>query len=221
MTLITEQELYANLMQEAKGRFQIIDSILTGKLALYDRFSEEICYLQLRMLCELIAIGCLIAHGSMGIADIERLTKRYEADEIIKGLEDLNAEFYPHPVTFHTTAPSAELPKGHLHLERKTEGFLTKAELIKLYGRSGNYLHRGKLKKLRATETHRKMDRADVLKWTNKIVTLLDTHHIASFDNHQHWIVSMNDKSAGGLPTVALARSPEVQAEIRKLDPQG
>jgi hypothetical protein len=58
-------ELYCGLMEEIKIRQQVISTILERKLSLPVRVAHELCYLQLRMICELIAIGCLVAHGDI------------------------------------------------------------------------------------------------------------------------------------------------------------
>jgi hypothetical protein len=62
--------LYAAIMEEAKLRLNSIDMALGGATILPHQLVREFCFLQLRMLCELIALGCLTAHG-----DIEATTK--------------------------------------------------------------------------------------------------------------------------------------------------
>ncbi len=202
------RQLYANLMDEAKGRFNAIEAALNGRLGLPDLFAEEFCYLQLRLLCEIIALGCVIAHDSMGPIEIKRLAKRYDADDIIKELERYHSDFYPHPIILTVTKPCPEKPNGEAHIERKAAGFLTKAELLKLYGRTGNYLHRGKIKDLQSRPPYKAIDKAMIVSWTNKIVALLDVHHIAASDNRQHWIVILSNADDNGRVQVGLALSP-------------
>jgi len=50
-------ELYANLMEEAKGRIACIDAALHGQLGQPAAIVREIGFLQLRMLCEVIALS--------------------------------------------------------------------------------------------------------------------------------------------------------------------
>lgn len=58
--------LYADLMNEVKVRIAAIDAGTGGLLgALPAPIVQEHCYLQLRMCCELIALGCLVAHGDI------------------------------------------------------------------------------------------------------------------------------------------------------------
>ena len=72
-------DLYADLMEEVKIRLSCIEIAVSGKLFLPSKIVEEICYLQLRMLCELIALGCLTAHGD--IAKSKSLQKAWAADK--------------------------------------------------------------------------------------------------------------------------------------------
>lgn len=55
--------LYVNMLTEAAARTNFIVEVLNKKIEMPRRPAYETCYLQLRMICELIAIGCLAAHG--------------------------------------------------------------------------------------------------------------------------------------------------------------
>jgi hypothetical protein len=85
--------LYADLLEEAKIRIFSIDAAINGRTALPAPLVREYSYLQLRMLCELIALGCLTAHGEIKATQAAKLQKEYAADEIIKRLEDLHPNF--------------------------------------------------------------------------------------------------------------------------------
>jgi hypothetical protein len=58
-------KLYVSLMEEAKVRFYVIDMAISGRTGLPERGVREFCYLQLRMLCEVIALACLTANGNI------------------------------------------------------------------------------------------------------------------------------------------------------------
>ncbi len=94
------------------------------------------------MVCELIALACLVAHGDLTKSN--RLTKTYQADRIVSELEKLHADFFPKPYTMTATIS----PAG-LHLDAVKSGFITKAEFLKLHHEwCGAILHRGSLKNL-------------------------------------------------------------------------
>ena len=89
--------LYANLMDEAKARIDCIDRALRGQTGFPNPIVREFCYLQLRMLSELIALSCLVAHGDIAAKYSKRLGKAWSADDIIDQLTKLHPEFYPVP----------------------------------------------------------------------------------------------------------------------------
>jgi hypothetical protein len=200
-------DLYAALLEEAKIRIASIDATISGRAGLPAPLVREYSYLQLRMLCELIALGCLTAHGEIKATQAAKLQKEYSADRIIKRLEELHPNFYPHAI--HLTITPLP-PPGHVHFDRLKSGFLTKAELITLYGKCGDHLHRGSLKRLLASARQTQPPNfADIAAWTNKIITLLNQHHIASFDNLSHFICMLNGgASVKNQASVAIALSP-------------
>jgi hypothetical protein len=71
------------------------------------------------MLCELIALGCLIAHEDIAATHTVTLQKAWSADKIIRRLENLHSNFYPHPIRLSVVS-------GGSHMDRLESGFLTK-----------------------------------------------------------------------------------------------
>jgi hypothetical protein len=74
-------DTYSWLMDEAKQRLSAVDTALAGQTGLPNGAIIEFCFLQLRMLCELIALGCLTAHGDLQAG---KLKKSHKADQIIR-----------------------------------------------------------------------------------------------------------------------------------------
>ena len=203
--------VYANLMEEARYRIEAMDAALNGRLALPDMIIEEFVYLQLRLLCEIVALGCLVAHGDFTQDQLTHLRNEYDADTIIKNLASLNATFYPIPMRMTIRPPGPGDP-GEVHLDERPEGsFLTKDELLRLYGRTGNYLHRGKLKKLKSRPPYTAVDKARVTTWAQKMLGLLDQHRIRSPDNLRHWLCGL--KGPDGKVMMALAEAPPPPAD--------
>ena len=56
-------ELYRSIMEEARTRVDAINVVLRGATGLAERAAAEFCFLQIRMLCELTALGCLVANA--------------------------------------------------------------------------------------------------------------------------------------------------------------
>lgn len=60
---LAHRTLYANIMQEIKIRIAAVDAETMNQLPVVPPLVKEFCYLQFRMICEPIAVGCLVAHG--------------------------------------------------------------------------------------------------------------------------------------------------------------
>lgn len=175
-------ETYANIMQEVKTRIAAIDPVILGNTKLPDLLATEFAYLQIRFICELVALGCLVAHGDIEEAQGPKLQKAYNADMILKMLGDLHADFYPIPITLK---PGTTIEQQD-YTDVK-DGYLTKAELQVLYGECGNKLHRGSLKNLLSAKPpslQRDLQGLTAIQvWRRKIIALLNVHHIRLHDS--------------------------------------
>jgi hypothetical protein len=168
---------YSALMEEAKYRLLTIDTALEWSTGLPDGAVREYCFLQLRMLCELIALGCLTAHGDLQSG---KLKGRYEANKIIRGLQRLHPKFYPVAATLTETGTRTAI-------ELLEDGFFTKEELMKLYWKCGKVLHRGSFKAL-PSRRYSDTDIEEIETSKKKIEVLLSCHTIIMADNRT-WVV--------------------------------
>jgi hypothetical protein len=192
--------LYVALMQEIKIRLHYIDHSINGGLPLYPGpIIHEFGFLQLRFICELIALGCLAAHGDLQGAQAPKLLKEFAADKIVDALDQLHPNFFPRPVTI------SRVGEG-MHADPRIADALTKEQIPILYGRCGNNLHRGNVKKLLSAKTPLQTNFPEIGNWCNKIIALLDNHHIASVDNRFHFFCIMGQH--GQPVSVAIAESP-------------
>jgi len=148
---------YVGLMQEAKDRLLAMDTALGGRTGLPPGAIKEYCFLQLRMLCELIALGCLTAHGDLATG---KLKGDYKADKIIQGLQRLRPKFYP--------IAAIRTERGPKLWE---DGFLTKDELLKLYWKCGDVLHRGSFK-AHSLKRYSDANTEEIRAWKSKIEAL-------------------------------------------------
>ena len=182
-------DLYASLMEEAKARLDSITYTLNGDTGLPEIFADEFCTLQLRMLCEVIALGCLVAHGDIQETHTRRLSQVYAADKICERLEALHPDFYPRPV--RQVEPD---PPRNFGIEDITTGYLTKPELIELVTKKcGPGLHRGTTKDLGL----KSLDPEEIYAYTIKIRTLLDIHWFTLTTGEPHYLCSMNGGIGG------------------------
>jgi hypothetical protein len=173
--------LYANLMDEVKVRIEMISTVATGRGNFPSVITREFCYLQLRMLCELIALSCLVAHGDIAGVQSHKIGKAYSADEILKRVEKLRSHFYPSPITQGHDATT-----GGRTVTVVSPSPLPKEELLSLYAKTHRYLHRGSLKKMLSMDVpiDLNVNIPEIIKWAQKINDLLSLHVIAVSADH-------------------------------------
>lgn len=174
-------QLYANLMDEVKVRIDCISTICNGRGNFPSVIVREFSYLQLRMLCELIALSCLVAHGDISSLQAHQVGKSYSADEIIDRLTKLRPHFYPIPGKQIWSGPGQ--PVGFDVIDPSP---LPKEELLSLYGKTHRYLHRGSLKKMLSMDVpiDMRVDIPEIIKYAQKINDLLSHHVIAVSERH-------------------------------------
>jgi hypothetical protein len=199
--LSSEQQLYADLMDEVRIRIHALRDIIAAKESWIPRLLQEFAYLQLRMLCETVALCCLIAQGEIK----DRKTFRsWRPAEIIDKLSELNPDFYPRGIRIRVA------PNG-VNLDDYPVAQMTKEELIDLWDRSGNFLHRGSARNLIGEQGKLLNVNLDVIMtYGQKLLNLLDQHVISSADKKFHLIVSLG--GGGGAPVgraaIWVAESP-------------
>lgn len=184
---------YRLLMEEVKVRVLAIEHTANGFTQLNDQLAMEVCFLQLRMLCEVLALACLTAHGDL--AKTQTVRDEYAPGKILSLLEGLHEYFYPCPIV-HQTATS-------MHMVDATGPFLTKREVIELHGRCGDMLHKGSIQRLRAKESNAKPNFDDVVSAAQKFFDLLGNHNIVLFDDRV--ILCSLNAGPSGKVSVALA----------------
>lgn len=179
-----QRQLYANLMHEAKVRLQAIDLALQGHLRVTNPFVREFCWLQLRMLCELVALSCLVAHGDVTFFQPNRMGRAHSAGEILNQMSRLRPHFYPAAIR----ATHEELEDGKMahHLEAITPSPLSKEDLLDLYGLTHRHLHRGSLKGLLDRDVNAPwdttIDAPEIIRWGERVNRLL-SHHFIWFED--------------------------------------
>lgn len=131
---------YAGILGEINLRVGAINHCTVGHSGLSPPFVKDFCYIQIRMICELVALGCLLAHGDIKQTSANNIQRTWSAAKIMSTLEYLHPHFYPRPVMQTKTTDG-------FHLQRKSSP-LPKSEFLKLYHKCGELLHRGSLQKL-------------------------------------------------------------------------
>jgi hypothetical protein len=192
------RDLYCNLMVEVRWRTDLVSGVLQGTFGLPRLAAYELCYLQFRLICELVALGALAAHGDIPAAKSGRLIKAYQADAILNGLEKLHPDFYPQP-SRQIVGPDGKVKE----VVPIKSGFMTKPELVALYHQCGDLLHRGTL---RAIKPRTAGDFTKIQEIVTKIITLLNHHQINLIDPKYALFVLMKGKDDGKVHAALMAK---------------
>jgi hypothetical protein len=176
--------LYANLMEEVKVRIDCVDRAVRGQTGFPGPIVREFCYTQLRLLCELIALGCLVAHGDIPATYTKRLGREWSAGAIMEALTKLRPHFYP--IAARQLGPGVSIVEGmQAHgIEGINPMPFPKEALLELYGKSHPYLHRGNVRKLlnSATPIEAYTNFPEIISWAQKIAVQLSFHLIPISD---------------------------------------
>lgn len=160
-------------MVEVKERVRVIRTLV--ELPFEPLFIHELCYLEFRYICELIAIACLAAQGDY---ETQRaFTESYKPPEIFKALREIYPDFFPEPVERIITGEPGK-PRHH-HVERyHIHDAYTEADVSSLWKIAGGHLHRASLKKYLRTTFSKGPSLDNISKHTNGLVRLLGGHMI-------------------------------------------
>lgn len=194
-------ELYASLMEEVKTRLNAIKPIL---LALgkdggnpTDFLQAEFCMLQIRMVCELIAIAAAIAHSPFVLT--KDILKSWNATRAFGYLTEVNEHCFPKTAV-------AERIDGRVHLHI-LENSVSRADLSAIYERCGEMLHRGMVKHV-LNGRERIYDMRQIHEWGQNLATLLSCHVILLLEVEQVLFVDLTGGPEGRVQVALGAGGP-------------
>lgn len=180
---------YCDLMEEVKLRIAVIDYFIYGQgHALYQPPTLESACLQLRKVLELIAFGSLVANADAYTLIYAKVSKKWQAADLLQELDKVNPDFYPVPVIeVPSNAP------GVIHQLQTREGdYLTKAEFPEVYGRCGVMAHA-------ANPYGKGIDYAYYQKilpsWRTRIINLLNNHEMHLLNRPGMYVIHMKEEA--------------------------
>lgn len=145
---------------------------------LIKRELTEFLYLQIRLICELIALACLVAHGEEVDNIARKLKGEFHAGKIIKRLGQISSNFFPVP--FKESVFNQQI--SGLHTFKGS--FLTKADLMDVYNKKcADIVHIGSLKNFSKEIDLMKHNFEDAIEHFKKIHNLLKNHIIEIKDS--------------------------------------
>jgi hypothetical protein len=185
----TVRTSYCNLMFEVRHRIDFTLRLCDDKYKLPEQPACKLGYLQLRLICETIALACLAVHGDAPGTRSAKIRSAHEADYILNALERLHSDFYPQP-----GVPINNPHIGGRSFIPSTVAYMTKSELLKLYRDCGERLHRGNYEEARK---YRDIDIKPIRGATLKIIELLKFHKISFLGSEDEMWVIMTDPATG------------------------
>lgn len=214
--LARASHVYRAFMEEIKTRLIFIQNVVDGLRADSNRehgfLDAEAAILQLRNVCELMALSGLAAHQPFGLT--EELMDSWNARLAFRELSTLNPHCFPRPIK------SVELKTtGIKHLDNSPEGFLSLRGLMKCYLRCGKLLHRGVIR--HAFDGTQKLYDIDWIDdWAVRIGELLVEHTVMVLDHGVVLIVHLyGGPDAQVSVQIALGQGPAVLVEPNKGSP--
>lgn len=190
---------YFHLFWEAVNRANFAGELLKKETDVPRPLINEIVFLQFRKICELIALGSLFLHGD--IKQTQGISGDWNADLIVRKLSRLHPSFFPKSATLSFLQGSNG--KTDIAIELDTaENALTQPELLTLYRKCGEVLHRGKLVGLDLRGGFKEPDLAPSLLWLKKIAALLNGHVVSRANGAGYYFFDAND--AEGKPACAI-----------------
>lgn len=191
-------ELYSSFMEEIKTRFGAIHETVSALRA--DNTSPnafmyaEFCFLQMRFVCELIALAAIAAHKPLGLN--KGLLKSWHADRTFAALSKINPQCFPRGIIIGRK-------NGAIHVElRKRE--LDRADLQRIYNKCGEILHRGMIKHVLNGEI-KVYDIEKLDAWARSIGQLMSQHSIMILEEGIVLLVTMQHGPTGAVQ-VAFAK---------------
>ncbi|MFZ0864317.1 MAG: hypothetical protein WCA27_26365 [Candidatus Sulfotelmatobacter sp.] len=175
---------YCDLMEEVKLRMSVIKFFLSGKgHALYQPPTLESVTLQLRKVLELIAFSSLIANKEAYSAVYSKVSKAWNAGDLLAELEQVNPNFYPVPVIQKQNKET-----GAWEHAARVSDYLTKTDFKEVYGRCGVMAHA-------ANPFGKGIDyayyQAKLPLWRAQIINLLNMHEIVLAGSTAVYVVFM------------------------------
>jgi hypothetical protein len=187
---------YLPLMHELAIRIDLVACACGGGLNLTPPYAREYVYLQFRLMCELIALGCLQLHGDLPETRTESAKKEWHAKKIMRLLH----QSYPH--SFPQSITREKTPHGWKINANSKPNALTLDEFKSLYSECGEVLHRGTIRSLEAEAPLTDSDYRRVFEWQSKIVHLMNEHMVGRANGAGFYIVSL--RTTSGFPECSI-----------------
>lgn len=159
-------KVYLHCMAEIKERLRVIEKVSNEDIQIL--FAKEICYLELRFICELIAIACLTAQGDFKTQ--RAFTEEYSPPKIFSALKDIYPQFFPKDAEVISQPGRHHVESGH-----KLDAY-GESDIVSLWNEAGSHLHRASVNHYLKKTFTGTPDLSGVAAHVSGIVRLLESH---------------------------------------------
>jgi hypothetical protein len=174
--------VYLRIMEEIKSRLHLIDVVKKSDLPF--PHAREICTLQLRHICELIAIGCLAAQGRLTGSSL--IINEDNPKKILRELDKTWQHAFPQCATLIREDGGTKINAN------SKPNALTRRETENMWANSGTFLHRLTIKKFFTPEEDKRDPWGYISTQVSKILDLLTDHVIAIPNPERMLLVSLS-----------------------------
>lgn len=184
------QKLYLKNMSLIKLRMRALSDVMRlERTTTYEITNIEFCVLQIRKILELIVLSSLVSDEDLYREKMGKLEGMWNARYIIRDIERIHPDFYPHPIQIKSHQGDGE-PDEFVDM---AEPYLTKDKLVEIYQKCGKYLHQASpfVDEGLICRTYLSV-KDDLIEWRALIIRLLSTHVIHLYDEEYMWYVVMN-----------------------------
>jgi len=193
-----DTQLYINVMEEARDRLNFVKSLPARNASTgLQMIDQELVFLQLRKILELLAFASLTANREKYAAAHKKFATFWRAKDMLQDLEKINPDFYPLPIK-----PPELQPNGMKRCAAVDE-FLTKDDFVSLYDVTGYFLH--VRNPFSAQDPDIRM-RYNVRQWLERIQSLLALHVMRLVDG-KLWVVEVPEQG----PVTMYQAEPHVK----------
>lgn len=180
-------EVYLLIMEEIKTRLNILSWARHSNLPFGQ--AREVCILQLRHICELIAIGCLAALGRL--TGSNSMLNEDNPVKIMRELDRTWPHAFPQPATVSSRAGKVEIDAN------MKPNALTRKEAEQMWAKTGHYLHRLTIKKFFVPDPGNQPDRWQYIDTQVAKIQDLLFEHIIAIQKDQMLLVNLRSGPSG------------------------
>lgn len=185
--------VYSVLMTEVRTRNEAINALIDQPGDLPPHLVREFCFLQLRMMAELVAQGCVVLHDRLPPTEVKKLRREYHPDKILAIIETYEPRFFPQAV-----AKIELVEEGHKMITPHDPPIMDAKGLRRLWGRTGAVLHWGTVDKMRE-RTAIDPNHKEIRLLQQRFIDLLSVHIILTDGETQPFICEMWNKTTGAV----------------------